>query len=132
MFMVFWNNYQVDEKIMKKLLLIIFSMLALTACTLRKEGGTWHVKKTIVDEVKETVQETKALASDLKDANNDLKNNNASQESAVQAEAKTVSGVDPAALSEKPSQDGIEPKKTVIRDESTPKKKRYKNAKKQK
>jgi hypothetical protein len=64
---------------MKKLLLVGCSMVLLTACTIRKEGGTWNVKKTIVDEVKEGVQGTKELVTDLKDANSDLSNKGGTQ-----------------------------------------------------
>jgi hypothetical protein len=57
---------------MKKLLLLIFLVLLSTSCTLRKEGGKWTVKKTIVDEVKESVAGAKELISDVNDANDDL------------------------------------------------------------
>lgn len=66
---------------MKKLVFVIFFIILATACTLRKEGGTWTVKKTIVDEVKDSVQGTKDLISDMEDANSDLSNNNANVQS---------------------------------------------------
>lgn len=60
----------------KKTLLLICLVLLSTACTMRKEGGTWVVKKTIVDEANEVVEATQELVSDVNDANDDLSDKN--------------------------------------------------------
>ena len=57
---------------MNKLLLAISLIILSTSCTIRKEGGKWAVKKTIIDEVQESVEGTKELVKDVKDANEDL------------------------------------------------------------
>lgn len=72
---------------MKKLLLVICLVTLSTACTMRKEGGTWTVKKTIVDEVKESAEGASDLVTDVKDANEDL--SNASSEPEAETEAGT-------------------------------------------
>ncbi len=65
----FGNNYSLR---MNKVFILIVISCFISGCTLRKEGGSWAVKKTIVDEVQESIQDTKELASDVSDANQDL------------------------------------------------------------
>ena len=81
---------------MKNLLLTLIFISLLTACTLRKEGGTWAVKRTIVDDVKDTVEGTKELVTDLKDANEDLENKNNKQTSPAETEKTTTDASKPS------------------------------------
>lgn len=57
---------------MKKILLLALLIAVAGGCTIKKESGSWNVKKTIIDDVKDSVDETKNLATDLNDANSDL------------------------------------------------------------
>lgn len=68
---------------MKKIFTLIFIAYIISGCTIRKEGGTWAVKKTIVDEVQESIQDTKELASDMSDVNKDLSEKNEQSNSPV-------------------------------------------------
>lgn len=54
--------------------LICLVILSTTACSMKKEGGKWVVKRTIVDEVNDTVDGAKELAADVQDASGDVSN----------------------------------------------------------
>ncbi len=68
---------------MKKTLLILLCAAVAGGCTIKKEAGSWNVKKTIIDDVKDSVDETKNLATDLNDANSDLSGKKTSEPSAT-------------------------------------------------
>jgi|CXWL01.1.fsa_nt_gi hypothetical protein len=113
---------------MKKLLLVMCTVSLVVACTIRKEGGTWAVKKTIVDEVKESIQDTKELVTDVSDANEDLSNKRNVQPSPGEAGQATSTPV----ASENTPKVEVEKEEVVTQEKYPPKPKSSKKNKKSK
>jgi hypothetical protein len=113
---------------MKKLLLVMCAVSLVAACTIRKEGGTWAVKKTIVDEVKESVQGTKELVTDVSEANEDLSNKRNAQPSLGAVDQATSTSV----ANENASKVEVKKEDVVTQEKYPPKQKSSRKNKKSK